>query len=177
MPHSKSVSTSSSTLIKRLSLLTLLTTSSYAFALDVSFVDDKWDGETIPEGQQCQKFDGVNPGTPRLNLSNIPVGSDSVVLAYSDRNSKKMNNGGHGIMEYTLPKGASSVQLPTEFGHTYEMTQGFKMIAEHRGAGWDRAGAYMPPCSGGKGNAYYVTIQTYAGSQVTAETVVELGKY
>lgn len=172
-----STSTQSLRLIKRLSLLTLLTTSSYAFALDISFVDGKWDGETIPTGQQCQKFDGVNPGTPKLNLSNIPAGSDSVVLAYSDRNSKNMNNSGHGIMEYTLPEGVSRVQLPIEFGHTYEMTQGFKMIAEHRGAGWDRAGAYMPPCSGGKDHAYYVTIQTYAGDQVTAETVKELGKY
>lgn len=177
MPHSKSFATSPFILIKRLSLLTLLTTSSYAFALDVSFVDDKWDGVTVPEGQQCQKFDGVNPGTPKLSLSDIPVGSDSVVLAYSDRNSKKMNNSGHGVMEYTLPKEVSSAQLPIVFGHTYEMPQGFAMTAEHRGAGWDRAGAYMPPCSGGKGNAYYVTIQTYAGNQVTAETVMELGKY
>lgn len=172
-----STSTQSLRLIKRLSLLTLLTTSSYAFALDVSFVDDKWVGEAIPTGQQCQKFDGVNPGTPKLNLSNIPAGSDSVVLAYSDRNSKNMNNSGHGIMEYTLTEGVNSVQLPVVFGHTYEMPQGFKMIAEHRGAGWDRAGAYMPPCSGGKDHAYYVTIQTYAGDQVTAETVKELGKY
>ncbi len=177
MPHSKSFATSPFILIKRLSLLTLLTTSSYAFALDVSFVDDKWDGVTVPEGQQCQKFDGVNPGTPKLSLLDIPVGSDSVVLAYSDRNSKNMNNSGHGVMEYTLPEGVSSAQLPIVFGHTYEMPQGFAMTAEHRGAGWDRAGAYMPPCSGGKGNAYYVTIQTYAGNQVTAETVMELGKY
>lgn len=164
-------------LIKCLSILTLLTMSSYAFALDVSFVDDKWDGVTIPKGQQCQKFDGVNPGTPKLNLSDIPVGSDSVILAYSDRNSKKMNNSGHGVMQYTLPKRSSSVELPVVFGHTYEMPRGFEMIAEHRGAGWDRAGAYMPPCSGGKGNAYYVTVQTYVGNQVTAETVLELGKF
>lgn len=163
--------------IKRLSILPLLAVSCSAMALEVNFVEDQWNGETIPEGQQCQKFDGVNPGTPKLRLSDIPRGSDSVVLAYSDRNSKNMNNGGHGIMEYTLPEGVSSVVLPTVFGHTYEIPEGYKMIAEHRGKGWDKAGAYMPPCSGGKNHDYYVTIQTYAGSDVTAETVLELGKY
>lgn len=170
-------STQSLTAIKRLSLLTLLTTSSYAFALDVNFVDSKWDGVTVPEGQQCQKFDGVNPGTPKLKVSGIPKGSDSVVLVYSDRDSKKMNNGGHGIMSYTLAEGATTVQLPIVAGHTYELPKGFEMIAEHRGAGWDKEGAYMPPCSGGSGHEYYVTVQTYKGNTVTAETVLELGKF
>ena len=167
----------SKSIIKRLSLLTLLTTSSYAFALDVNFVDSKWDGATIPKGQQCQKFDGVNPGTPKLSVSDIPAGSDSVVLVYSDRDSKKMNNGGHGIMNYTLPKGATAVELPIVAGHSYEMPKGFEIIAEHRGAGWDKEGAYMPPCSGGSGHEYYVTVQTYKGNTVTAETVLELGKF
>ncbi|MBE0441741.1 MULTISPECIES: hypothetical protein [unclassified Psychrobacter] len=169
--------TQSLTVIKRLSLLTLLTASSYAFALDVNFVDSKWDGETVPEGQQCQKFDGVNPGTPKLLVSDIPARSDSVVLVYSDRDSKKMNNGGHGIMSYTLVKGTTTAQLPTVSGHTYELPTGFEMIAEHRGAGWDKEGAYMPPCSGGNGHEYYVTVQTYEGNTVTAETVLELGKF
>ena len=169
--------TKSLNVIKRLSLLALLSTSSYAFALDVNFVDSKWDGKTIPEGQQCQKFDGVKPGTPKLSVSGIPAGSDSVVLVYSDRDSKKMNNGGHGIMSYTLAKGANKVQLPIVAGHSYEMPKGFEMIAEHRGAGWDKEGAYMPPCSGGSGHEYYVTVQTYKGNTVTAETVLELGKF
>jgi hypothetical protein len=51
------------------------------------------------------------------------------------------------------------------------------MIEAHRGPGWDKEGAYMPPCSGGKGHAYYVTIKTLKGDQVTAETIVEMGKY
>ena len=51
------------------------------------------------------------------------------------------------------------------------------MIEAHRGPGWDKEGAYMPPCSGGKDHAYYVTIKTLKGGQVTAETVVEMGKY
>ena len=169
--------TKSLNVIKRLSLFALLSTSSYAFALDVNFVDSKWDGKTIPEGQQCQKFDGVKPGTPKLSVSGIPAGSDSVVLVYSDRDSKKMNNGGHGIMSYTLAKGANKVQLPVVAGHSYEMPKGFEMIAEHRGAGWDKEGAYMPPCSGGSGHEYYVTVQTYKGNTVTAETVLELGKF
>ena len=45
-------------LIKHLSLLTLLTTSSYASALDVDFVDNKWDGETIPKGNSAKNLMG-----------------------------------------------------------------------------------------------------------------------
>jgi len=51
------------------------------------------------------------------------------------------------------------------------------MIEVYRGLGWDKEGAYMPPCSGGKGHAYYVTIKTLKCDKVIAETVVEMGKY
>jgi hypothetical protein len=34
-----------------------------------------------------------------------------------------------------------------------------------------------PPCSGGKGHAYYVTVKTLEGDKVVAETILEMGKY
>ena len=37
-----------------------------------SFADDKWDGKTVPKGQQCLKFGGKNPSTPVLLIQNIP---------------------------------------------------------------------------------------------------------
>ena len=55
------------------------------------------------------------------------------------------------------------------------------MVKEHQGPGWDKAGAYMPPCSGGRGNDYYVTVKAVAASgdekKVLAEKVVEMGKF
>ena len=57
------------------------------------------------------------------------------------------------------------------------MPENFTMVEAHRGAGWDKESAYMPPCSGGKDHAYYVTVKAMKGDTVTAEIVFELGKY
>lgn len=151
--------------------------STKAFALDVTFADNAWDGAKVPEGQQCQKFGGVNPSTPKWSVSDIPAGSDSIILEYSDRDSAKMNNGGHGRMKYAITSSAQELEIPSVPGHTFELPAGFTLIEAHRGPGWDKAGAYMPPCSGGKGHAYYVTVKTLADDKVTAETVVEMGNY
>ena len=82
--------------------LLLSAVSTNAFALDAKLADPAWDGVKVPAGQQCQKFDGKNPATPKLTVSDIPAGTNSIVLEYSDRDSKKMNNGGHGRMSHTV---------------------------------------------------------------------------
>jgi len=151
--------------------------SANAFALDAQFADKAWGGSNIPEGQQCQKFGGINPATPKLTVSDIPAGSDSIVLEYSDRDYKKMDDGGHGKMSFTLNSTDSKVQIPSVPGHSFSLPAGFTIIEEHRSPGWDKAGAYMPPCSGGKGHAYYVTIKALKGDEVTATTQLEMGKY
>lgn len=148
-----------------------------AAALNVEFADTAWDGITIPEGQQCQKFGGNNPATPELVVSGIPPGTTGIVLEYSDRDSKKMDKGGHGKMMFNLNSTASKVDIPALLGHTFSLPVAFTMIEEHRGDGWDKAGAYMPPCSGGKGHAYYLTVKTVEGDKVTAEKIIEMGKY
>ncbi|TCS38196.1 hypothetical protein [Reinekea marinisedimentorum] len=151
--------------------------SANALALDVKLADKAWNGMKVPEGQQCQKFGGNNPGSPALTVTDIPAGSDTIVLEYSDRDSAGMNNGGHGRMKYAIPAGAKTVKVPSVPGHSYDLPKGFTMIEAHRGPGWDKEGAYMPPCSGGKDHAYYVTVKTLQNYKVTSETVVELGKY
>jgi len=151
--------------------------STYASAIEVELADNAWDGMNIPKGQQCEKFGGENPASPKLHVTGIPTGSDSILLAYSDRDSKNMNNGGHGIMSYSIGSMINSVELPSVPGHSYDMPENFTMVEAHRGAGWDKEGAYMPPCSGGKDHAYYVTVKAMKGDTVTAETVFELGKY
>jgi len=147
------------------------------YALDVKFADSSWNNKKIPTGQQCQKFGGNNPSTPKLIVTGIPLGSDAIILEYSDRDSKKMNNGGHGMMRFTLSSQAIKVVIPSIPGHTFNIPSQFKIIEAHRSPGWDKAGAYMPPCSGGKGHAYYLTIKTVKGDMVTAKTIIEMGKY
>jgi phosphatidylethanolamine-binding protein (PEBP) family uncharacterized protein len=166
--------------MKRTLLTSLLITSvfsTYASAIEVKFADNAWDGLKIPTGQQCDKFGGQKPASPKLDISGIPAGSDAIVLEYSDRDSKNMNNGGHGRMSYSINGSFDSVEVPSVPGHSYVLPEKFTMIEAHRGAGWDKEGAYMPPCSGGKDHAYYVTVKTMKGDKVTAETVLELGKY
>ena len=148
-----------------------------AFALEAKFADAAWDGVKVPAGQQCQKFEGKNPSTPKLTVSKIPAGTNSIVLEYSDRDSEKMNNGGHGRMSFTVDSSATEVEIPSIFGHTFDIPATFKVIEAQRSPGWDTAGAYMPPCSGGKGHAYYVTIKAVKDDKVTATTTLEMGKY
>lgn len=151
--------------------------SSNAFAFDVRFADESWNGNNIPKGQQCQKFGGKNPSTPKLIVDDIPPGSDAILLEYSDRDYKKMDNGGHGRISYTLNTSLSKVEIPPIPGHTFDIPVAFKMIEAHRSPGWDKAGAYMPPCSGRKGHAYYVTVKAVKGDKVTATSVLEMGKF
>ena len=151
--------------------------SGAASAIEVKLSDVNWDGITIPQGQQCQKFGGVQPATPALQVSNIPSGSDSIILEYSDRDSEKMNHGGHGRMLYSIDSSAKIINIPRVAGHTYDLPEKFTMLEAHRGAGWDKEGAYMPPCSGGKAHAYYLTVKSMKGDTITATSVIELGQY
>ncbi|WP_299878997.1 hypothetical protein [uncultured Cocleimonas sp.] len=157
--------------------LLLSAVSTSAFAMDAKFADAVWDGTKIPTGQQCQKFGGKNPSTPKMMVTDIPAGTKSIVLEYSDRDSEKMNNGGHGRMSFTVDSSATEVEIPSIFGHTFDIPKDFKVIEAQRSPGWDTAGAYMPPCSGGKGHAYYVTIKAVKDDKVTATTTLEMGKY
>ncbi|MGP5210452.1 hypothetical protein ACTXJ5_06640 [Psychrobacter alimentarius] len=92
-----------------LTALATLTLSATAFAMDVKFTDGAWNGKKIPEGQQCVKYDGKSPATPSMSVTNIPAGAESLVFVYNDVSNKRMQNGGHGIVEFALPKGATSI--------------------------------------------------------------------
>lgn len=152
--------------------------------LKVSFADPVWDGRRVPAGQQCLRFGGENPSTPRLMVQGIPAGTNVIVMEYSDRSHAPMDNGGHGKIGYRIPEGIKEVTVPSVPGHSFEMPEGVFIIAPHRAPGWDTAGAYMPPCSGGRGNAYYVTVkavyQPSAGStdfKVLGQASLEMGTY
>jgi phosphatidylethanolamine-binding protein (PEBP) family uncharacterized protein len=151
--------------------------STGALAFDAKLTDGFWDGKKVPVVEQCQKFGGISPASPALSLSKLPKGTDTIIMEYSDRDSPNMNNGGHGQVSYSLESAMTQVEIPSILGHTFALPAPFKMIAEHRAPGWDKAGAYMPPCSGGKDHAYYVTIKAVDGDKVLEQTVLELGKY
>ncbi len=162
------------------SILALASANAQEFSAHLS--DEIWDGQKIPDGMQCLKFGGVAPHSPLLAISGIPPGANVLVLEFSDRDSEKMNNGGHGKIGYTLSTKASSVKIGSIAGHSFELPEGFFMVEAHQGPNWDKAGAYMPPCSGGKSHFYYITIRAikYQSGQQYKElgsTVVDMGKY
>lgn len=149
-----------------------------------SFADAKWNGITVPKGQQCKKFGGTDPSTPRLFVQGIPAEANAIVMEYSDRSWPPMDNGGHGKIGYKISAGTKEVTIASVPGHSFKLPEGFFIIAPHQSPGWDEPGAYMPPCSGGAGNTYYVTIKAVVLSpektdtfKELAQAVLEMGKY
>ena len=145
-----------------------------AVKLSVSFADSVWNGTTIPPGQQCKRFGG-NGATPRLVVKNIPPGTNAIIMEYSDRDFMQMDNGGHGRIGYQIPEGMTEVTIPSVPGHTFDLPQGFFLVEAHRSPSWDTAGAYMPPCSGGRGNYYYVTVKAVRQASSKSEKPAVLG--
>ena len=47
--------------------------------------------------------------------------------------------------------------VPSFAGETLTLPEGFFLISKQKGGG--AAGAYLPPCSGGRSNKYYVTVR------------------
>ena len=139
--------------------LATLALSANAFAMDVKFNEAAWNGKKIPEGQQCLNYDGKNPATPSMTVSNIPMGAESLVFVYNDVSNKRMQHGEHGIVEFNLPEGATSAEILRVFGHTYEVPVGIEMVAEYRSRTGEAGGAYKPPCTGGKNHLYTVDVQ------------------
>lgn len=126
--------------------------------LRVSFVDMSWDGKRVPKGQQCNRDNGEG-ATPPIVVDNIPAGANAIIMEFSDASSSNMNFGGHGKIGYRIPKNKTRVTIPSVAGHTFDLPNGFFMVAAHVNPAWDKAGAYLPPCSGGRGNRYYVTVK------------------
>ena len=148
--------------------------------MGVAFVDSAWDGKTVPEGEQCGKFGGSGR-SPELRVSGIPSTADSLMIDFSDRSFVAMDNGGHGKIAFSIEAGVGEIVVPRVDGHTLDLPAGFTVVAAHQAPNWDKAGAYLPPCSGGRGNGYYLTVravhQTDGEQEVLAEVELEMGKY
>ncbi|MEF2145664.1 MAG: hypothetical protein V3573_09485 [Desulfovibrionaceae bacterium] len=126
--------------------------------LQLSFADPAWDGKAVPQGQWCKSFGGVG-STPSIRVEGIPPQADALIFKYGDKTFTKMSNGGHGILGFRIPPGTTAVTVPSASGQTFDLPEGFYSIRAHRGTQWGHgAGAYLPPCSGGKGNYYDVKV-------------------
>ncbi len=152
--------------------------------LQVAFADPDWNGEQIPTGQQCQRFGGSNPSTPHLMIKGIPPEANAIIMEYSDRSYPRMDKGGHGKIGYRISENTKEISIPSVPGHSFALPEGFFIVSPHQAPNWDKAGAYMPPCSGGRGNAYYVTVNAVYQStpeskkyKLLGQAVLELGKY
>ncbi len=153
-------------------------------SLQLELADPDWDGERIPDGQQCQSQGGVNPSTPTILVGDIPEGSDAIILEFSDRSYRPMDEGGHGKIGFMIPEGTHETVIHSVPGHTFDLPKDFFLVHEHLAPGFDTAGAYMPPCSGGANHAYYVTVKSVELISMDDKTfnilgqgILELGEY
>lgn len=145
--------------------------------LTAKFADAKWTGDKVPTGQQCKKFGGSG-STPAIDVSGLPAGTSAIVLAFNDETFQPMNNGGHGMVRFAVAKGATSAKLAPAPGETDDLPAGVTKEAGHRASAFSgTGGAYLPPCSGGQGNSYTVTVRAMDGATVLGETKLALGKY
>ncbi|MGQ9425355.1 hypothetical protein ACXYTJ_05540 [Gilvimarinus sp. F26214L] len=157
--------------------------SVYGQDMEATFVDAAWTGEGIPQGQQCQRFGGENPESPAVQLHNVPESAEAIVLEFSDRSFVRMDKGGHGKVGYKIESGQSEVVVSPVQGHREELPEPFFVVQLHQAPGWDKAGAYLPPCSGGRGNEYFIDIKavTLRDDQsvgtVLAQTSIQMATY
>jgi len=126
--------------------------------LTVSFADPAWNGKNIPAGQQCPDFGGQG-GTPPLMVQNIPPQANALILVFSNKSHIPLDQGGQGRIGYRFAPGTETLTLPSIPGNTFELPKPFFVIAAHRKPFQNKPGAYLPPCSGGRGDLYYVLVK------------------
>ena len=128
------------------------------YDLEISFSDAAWDGKTIPSGQQCPAFGG-NGTTPALIVGNIPPTANVLILEFSNKSHLPLDKGGQGRIGYRFEAGTPRIALPAIPGNTFDLPEPFFVIAAHRKPFQYKQGAYLPPCSGGKGDYYYLVVK------------------
>lgn len=145
--------------------------------LTVRFANPVWNGVTIPAGQHCPKFGGAG-STPALNVFELPTGTAALLLEFSEKGGK-LDNGGMGRIGYVINKGVASAQVPSIHGNSMNLPAGFFLVSPHQGD--DAPGAYLPPCSGGKGVRYTLIVRALDApnkdGKVLGEGRLELGRY
>lgn len=137
-----------------------------------------WDGKTISQNQVCEKFGGRGV-TPPIQVTNIPESTNQLRVLFSDETYALMNNGGHGIIRFSVSTGSQSLTLQQIPGEVDINIPGVEVEQNHLATDWSgTGGAYLPPCSGGSGNTYAVKIQALdKQNNVLSEGRIVLGVY
>ncbi len=151
--------------------------------LKVSFADSAWNGDTIPDGQQCTKFYGEG-GTPSLRVENIPAGANAIIVEFNDRDYPPLSeDGGHGKIGFWVTEGSNSAVLPPVPGETDSLPKGSFVEEPNQATGSYATDGYLPPCSGGNDHAYFAVVKAVrkmkgeGKPKVLATTKIELGSY
>lgn len=149
--------------------------------LSLAFTDPAWTGKAVPAKQWCKRFGG-NGATPALRVADLPAGTSAVIIAFNDESYPAMDNGGHGVLRLAVPAGATSVDVPAVPGESEGLPAGVTTERAHSGQAWSgTGGAYLPPCSGGRGNVYTATVRAVSGDAkqglVLGRGKITLGQY
>ena len=142
--------------------------------LDVRFAEPTWGGEKIPYNQQCRRLGGRG-ASPGLVIFNIPPEANALILEFSDQDDPKMDNGGHGVIGYSIPLGTRAATIPSISGETRDLEEPFFIVARPRKSGGDDRGAYLPPCSDERNHRYYVTVRAVYKAKKSGEKNQMLG--
>jgi len=153
------------------------------YDLKISFTDDAWNGKTVPEGQQCGAFGGQG-ATPGLAIDNIPPKANALILSFNNISHILLDRGGMGKIGYHFKQGTPNVTLPPVPGSTFDLPEPFFVITAHQKPFQNKPGAYLPPCSGGKGDHYFLTVKaiwlpdsTDMPPEILGQGKISLGRY
>jgi hypothetical protein len=153
------------------------------YDLKISFTAEAWNGKTIPAGQQCEAFGG-HGSTPGLSIDNIPPKANALILAFSNISHISLDSGGMGRIGYRFKQGTSKITLPPVPGCTFDLPDPFFVIAAHQEPFKYKPGAYLPPCSGGMGDNYYLVVKaiwlpdsTDMPPEIVGQGKITLGRY
>lgn len=144
-----------------------------------TFVNKIWNKTEVPKTEVCSNYN-TRPGkTPAIALTGVPAGTSKVILAFSDETFAGMRDGGHGVIAYNIPKKTVNITVPSIKGETFDIPKNFSIVTKHRGGKFGKTeGAYLAPCSGGKGNTYSVEIKAIDNDNKTLGTTsLTLGKF
>lgn len=149
-----------------------------AEGLSASFATDIWKKSSVPKTEVCSNFNTKAGSTPIITLKNIPKNTTKIILAFSDETFQGMKDGGHGVISYEIAKNSLTTTIPSIKGETFDLPKGFSSMIKHRAEKYGKTpGAYLAPCSGGKGNTYSVLIKAINEEQILDSTSLTLGTF
>ncbi|GEO80067.1 hypothetical protein [Pararhodospirillum oryzae] len=145
----------------------------------VRFDSAHWNGKTVPAEGRCKALGGTGR-TPPLIIGGIPTGARTVLVAFSKRGDSDLDDGGLGVVGWTLPLGASLFVTPPVPGQTESLPPGAWIERSHGAALGPRVG-YLGPCFPESGAVYEADVRvmgpTGQGEQgVMAHGVISLGQ-